>query len=57
MKKFLKVLGLILLFAILVEFSPILILVLMVIFLCTKGDSAKDKANKVVDKTKRIINC
>lgn len=57
MKKILKVLGLILLFAILVNFSPIIILVIMGVFLFTKGDSAKDKASKIVDKTKRIIDC
>lgn len=57
MKKILKVFGLILMFAILVNLSPIILLVIMGIFLFTKGDSAKDKANRIVDKTKRIINC
>ena len=56
MKKFLKICGLILLFAVLVEVSPMLILVLMIAFICGKGDSAKEKANNMIDKTKRIIN-
>lgn len=57
MKKFLKICGLVLSFAILVEFSPIIILVLMIAFICGKGDTAKEKANALIDKTKRIINC
>ena len=57
MKKFLKICGLVLLFAIWVEFSPIIILVLMIAFICGKGDTAKEKANALIDKTKRIINC
>lgn len=57
MKKFLKICGLVLLFAVLVEFSPIIILVLMIAFICGKGDTAKEKANALIDKTKRIINC
>lgn len=57
MKKFLKICGLVLLFAVLVEFSPIIILVLMIAFICGKGDTAKEKANTLIDKTKRIINC
>lgn len=57
MKKFLKILWLILLFAILVEFSPIIILVLMVAFICGKGETAKEKANAMLEKTKNIINC
>ena len=56
MKKFLKICGLVLLFAVLVEVSPILILVLMIAFVCGKGDTAKDRANAMIDKTKRIIN-
>lgn len=57
MKKFMRILWLILLFAILVEFSPIIILVLMVAFVCGKGNSAKEKANAMLEKTKNIINC
>lgn len=57
MKKFLKILWLILLFAILVEFSPIIILVLMIAFVCGKGETAKEKANAMLEKTKNIINC
>ena len=57
MKKFLKILWLILLFAILVEFSPIIILVLMIAFVCGKGETAKEKANAMLEKAKTIINC
>lgn len=56
MKKMFKVLWLILLFAILVEFSPIIILVLMVAFVCGKGETAKEKANAILEKAKIIIN-
>lgn len=55
MNKILKVLGLILLFAVLVEVSPIIILMLIVAFCVMKGDN-KEKANRIIDKTKRIIN-
>jgi len=57
MKKIMRILWLILLFAILVEFSPIIILVLMVAFVCGKGETAKEKANAMLEKTKNIINC
>ena len=56
MSKFLKICGLVLLFAVLVEVSPIIILVLMIAFICGKGDTAKDKANNMVDKVKNVIN-
>lgn len=56
MKKFLKVCGIILGTAVCIELSPLFIPVLVIAFVCTKGDSTKDKANKVIDKTKRIIN-
>ena len=55
MNKILKVLGLILLFAVLVEVSPIIILVCIIGFCMMKGTS-KDKANRIIDKTKKIIN-
>ena len=56
MKTFGKICLYILIFAAAVELSPLLILVLIIMFACMKGDGAKDKANKVLDKTKRIIN-
>lgn len=56
MKTFGKVCLYILIFAAAVKLSPLLILVLIIMFACMKGDGAKDKANKVLDKTKRIIN-
>lgn len=55
MNKILKGLGLILLFAVLVEVSPIIILVLIVAFCVMKG-TPKEKANRVLDKTKKVIN-
>jgi hypothetical protein len=54
MTKLLKILGLILLFAVLVEFSPLLILVCMAGIICGKG-SLKDRAIGFVDKIKRMI--
>lgn len=57
MKKFLKVCGIILGAAICIELFPLLILVLVIAFVCAKGDTAKDKANRIMDKTKKIINC
>ena len=56
MSKFLKICGIILGTAICIELSPLFIPVLVIAFVCTKGDSAKDKANAIIDKTKRIIN-
>lgn len=56
MTKLLKILGLILLFAILVEFSPILILVIMLGIICGKG-SLKDRTTGFIDKVKRMIEC
>ena len=54
MTKLLKILGLVLLFAILVEFSPLIILVVMLAIICSKG-SLKDRIIGVIDKIKRMI--
>lgn len=56
MSKFLKVCGIILLFAVGVELAPLLILVLIIALVKARGDTLKEKSNNVIDKTKRIIN-
>jgi hypothetical protein len=56
MNTFLKICGLVLLFAVAVELSPLLILVLIVALWKAKGNSPKEKANSVIDRTKRFIN-
>ncbi len=56
MNKILKVCLLILLFAVLVEFSPIIILVVMLLLIFGKGSGIKEKSTNLLDKTKRIIN-
>ena len=56
MKKFLKVCGIILGTAVIIELSPLFIPVLVIAFVCAKGDTPKGKANRIIDKTKRIIN-
>lgn len=56
MTKFLKICGLILVFAILAEFSPLIILAVMLAVICSKG-SLKDRILGVIDKIKRCIEC
>ena len=55
--KLLRILGAILLFTVLVEFSPIIILVFMVAVFTGNGESVKEKAVNVLDKLKRMITC
>ena len=56
MNKFLKACGIVLLFAIGCELAPLLILVLIIALICAKGSGPKEKANAVIDRTKRFIN-